>query len=417
VRCTGGVFTLLWEDTAGYEVGRAYRLTVTALGSTLRAWLDGIPLFYVVDATSPTGRIGLYAWGNHDARFSGLTVLASEYAYSDWLLDETFDLAIPDRWQFVDRTSAASQWTVTDDELMQMAGGGDGSDASATFALWSRAVAPEFRLEVDVAAASAGSLGVVFGHVDEQHYHLLQLGPAGRQLARVSGSSSDILWQDAVPLRTDRMGLVTVDAIAGELRLFLDGVPLTTIENAGAMAGRIGVASSLTAGMRFGGVRVALPRFALYHEFDRDRVMPAGTRVRLHAGNPADAPPPDPGVIPRFVSSLDDAGRRRLPEAGAELRKGDGTAFWMTAAPEPLAPGEYRLASTYRRDNRPTDPLVLSENGVQTPEEVAVAFSLEDLVQHLLDPLAIGGEVDGGDPRALLLEAHAGVGNVDDLRG
>jgi hypothetical protein len=224
-----------------------------------------------------------------------------------------------------------------------------------------------------------------------------------------AGSSSDILWQDAVPLRTDRMGLVTVDAIAGELRLFLDGVPLTTVENAGTMAGRIGVASSLTAGTRFGGVRVALPRWTLYHEFDRDRVMPAGTRLRLHAGNSADAPPADPGVIPRFVASLDDAGRRRLPESGAELRltgpdkrqhlrrflpdsayspvavdvlrKGDGTAFWMTAAPAPLPPGEYRLASTYRRDNRPTDPLVLSENGVQTPEAVTVAFSLAPAIE------------------------------------
>jgi hypothetical protein len=58
------------------------------------------------------------------------------------------------------------------------------------------------------------------------------------------------------------------------------------------------------------------------------------------------------------------------------LRKGDGTAFWMTAAPDPLLPGGYRLAATYRRDNRPTDPLVLSENGVQTPENVTVGFSL-----------------------------------------
>jgi hypothetical protein len=126
--------------------------------------------------------------------------------------------------------------------------------------------------------------------------------------------------------------------------------------------------------------------------------------VRLHAGNAADAPPADPGVIPRFAASLDDAGRLRLPGAGAELRltgpdkrqhlrrflpetayspiavnvirKGDDIAFWMTAAPEPLPPGEYHLTLTYRRDNRPTDSVILSENGVQTPEEVTVGFSL-----------------------------------------
>jgi hypothetical protein len=242
----------------------------------------------------------------------------------------------------------------------------------------------------------------VFGYVDQDRYHLLQLG-AVRRLLRVADGAVQSLWQDIAPFRTDRMGLVTVDSLGGELRLYLDGAPLTVLEAAGCMTGAVGLASSLTAGVRFGGVRVSAPRWASYHEFDRDQTLPAGARVRLHAGNPLAASTAEPGVAERFAASLDDAGRLRLAPRAAELRlrgpdgrehtrrllpdqaytpvavqairKADATAFFIAA---PIPPGAYRLIMTYRRDNRPSDALVLSENGIQSPEVATIAFSIAD---------------------------------------
>ena len=59
------------------------------------------------------------------------------------------------------------------------------------------------------------------------------------------------------------------------------------------------------------------------------------------------------------------------------LRKADGTAFALVVNhPSPpgsrIQPGEYRLALTYRRDNRAANPdsLLLSQAGDASPEAV-----------------------------------------------
>jgi hypothetical protein len=74
VKNIGGTFTLLWEDDFAYEVGRAYRVAIVAIGSTLRGYLDGALMFEIEDADLAAGRIGLYCFRNTDARFSEVRV-------------------------------------------------------------------------------------------------------------------------------------------------------------------------------------------------------------------------------------------------------------------------------------------------------------------------------------------------------
>ena len=74
VKNVAGTFTLLWEDDFAYEVGRPYELTFALEGGTLRGFVDGVPMFVVEDADVPAGRMGLYCWGNADARFSSVRV-------------------------------------------------------------------------------------------------------------------------------------------------------------------------------------------------------------------------------------------------------------------------------------------------------------------------------------------------------
>ena len=74
VRNVDGVFSVLWEDDAGFDVGRAYELAVVAVGPVLRGFLDGVPMFVVEDDELAAGRIGLYCWADADARFSRVQV-------------------------------------------------------------------------------------------------------------------------------------------------------------------------------------------------------------------------------------------------------------------------------------------------------------------------------------------------------
>ena len=62
VKNVAGAFTLLWEDDFAYEIGRTYEITIVAIGSTLRGYLDGVPMFVVEDSDLAAGRIGLYCW-------------------------------------------------------------------------------------------------------------------------------------------------------------------------------------------------------------------------------------------------------------------------------------------------------------------------------------------------------------------
>lgn len=76
IKKAAGVVTVLWEDDDQYVVGRDYILTIDCLGKRLRGYLDGIPLFDLRDSSLPTGRVGLYCWGNWGARFAEVQVAA-----------------------------------------------------------------------------------------------------------------------------------------------------------------------------------------------------------------------------------------------------------------------------------------------------------------------------------------------------
>lgn len=119
VKKAGGQTVVLWQDDHRYEVDRPYELTVAAVGTSLRGWLDGVLLFAVEDAAVPAGRIALYAWNNPEAWFSEVRVWAADRAFAAWTLDEPFAAAVPGRWSFSDETGQPDPigWTLGGGEL------------------------------------------------------------------------------------------------------------------------------------------------------------------------------------------------------------------------------------------------------------------------------------------------------------
>ncbi len=81
IRKFKGQMKLLWQDQIIYETGRDYLITVDAFGDRLQVYVDGVPANNetIIDATLPSGQIGLYCWGNSGAYFDEIKVLAPQF--------------------------------------------------------------------------------------------------------------------------------------------------------------------------------------------------------------------------------------------------------------------------------------------------------------------------------------------------
>ena len=125
---------------------------------------------------------------------------------------------------------------------------------------------------------------------------------------------------------------------------------------------------------------------------DASLVAPVGVDYRFAAG-PGErgwAPPGGVAIDLRLVAAdgSPEHARRFLPESAYApatfdvLRKADGTAFFLigSGASQALAPGTYRLAFTYRRDNTANDSssIVLSQVGDKRDERAVLDIPWDD---------------------------------------
>jgi len=418
VKNVGGTFSLLWEEAAGYDVGRAYELTVVAKGKVLRGYLDGLPIFVVEDSDQASGRIGLYCWGNTDARFSQVRVYAAEQAFSDWLLDEPFATLVNDRWTFVDEGTkdGPSKWLVKDGSLQQTSTifGGDknpavpdkpGTNAVAGSTHWT-----DYRLSVSLVSDKDTAIGVLFRYQDADNYYRFSMDYQGsyRRLVKKVAGKVTTLWEDAIQYTVGQAYLLTIDCVGDRLTGYLDGTRLFSIADRSLSEGSVGLYCWANDGARFNDVRVAAPAWHTYYTFGQEESLPAGTRLRIFAGSAAQAPPAESGVVQRFLASIGEQGHLRLSPGDTELRliapdethsharkflpsgeyakvnarllrKQDGTGFFiivpdMSSPGTKLKAGLYRLKMTYRLNNKTLDPAsqTLSKAGRSDAEQVVL---------------------------------------------
>lgn len=88
---------------------------------------------------------------------------------------------------------------------------------------------------------ASGAFGLVFRHVNDQNYYRLSLSPTkGRRLIRRRGGLFASLWSDtgSVPVATDLA--LTIEAVGGAIRIWLDGKPLCALRDASISRGQVG---------------------------------------------------------------------------------------------------------------------------------------------------------------------------------
>jgi hypothetical protein len=339
--------------------------------------------------------------------------------FDDELLHEPFDAPVLGRWTFVDEgdQQVPSQWAVVDSALRETRGVFGGSpdpgvpDKPGTHAVGGAAAWTDYRLTVQLASNDpTGAIGVMVRYRDADNYYRFAMDLEGRYrrlVKKVAGSFS-VLWQDTGPVQPGHEYALAVQCDGARLTGYLDGTQLFQVEDGDINAGRIGLYCWANTGARFDDVLVEAPRWVSYYAFGQEDPLPVGTRVRVYSGNERAAPPPESGLIRRFIASGNDPGALNFPFAGVDLRvvnpngtiahtrrflpggdyasvparvlrKADGTAFFIVVpsadpAGSHLIPGQYRLQLTYRRDNRAVDPdsQVLSAAGRTTPEQPTI---------------------------------------------
>lgn len=419
VKNVGGNFFRLWEDDVSYQVGRVYELVILMTGNVLRGYLDGVPLFVIEDEDLQTGQIGLYCWNNHAAQFSDVRVYPLDLAFNGWLLDEPFDALVVDRWTFVadGNRPRPPHWEVKDGELRQTSNYGVPAkpgtvEMLGTYALAGDAKWTDYRVSVRLRSDDDDAIGVMFRYQDADNYYRFSMDAERRYrrlVKKVKGNVS-VLWEDDTQgYVLSRAYIVTIDCVGERLIGYLDAEQLFSVEDSDLAGGRIALYCWTNSGARFDEVRVAAPAWTPYYTFEREAKLPAGTRVRVYAGNRADAPIEEPDVVRRFVALLDERGQLRLPPTGVDLRlrasgasegharrflppsaydsvnaarvlrKADGTAFFVfvpvaSAVGSALTVGQYRFQLTYRRDNRVIDPgsQVFSQAGDRQEERATI---------------------------------------------
>jgi len=387
VKNVGGTFRLLWEDTSTYETDRSYGLTIVAIGSMLRGYLDGVSMFIVEDSDLLRGCIGLYCWANDDAWFSNVHVYPPNVVSQEWMLDEPFEMLVPMRWTFFDEgeLGGLSCWEVRDGELRQTSN----ISEPGTYALAGETIWRDYRFLARLHSDASGALGVVFRYKDANNHYCFSMNRSRRyrRLTKKVAGISTILWEDTVQYTVGREYVLTLDCMGEQLKGYIDGVLLFDVVDAELSSGCIGLCCWGNTGARFSEVRVAEPMWMPYYRFGQKERLPAGTRILIRAGNEAGALDrvgrsrfPSESADLRIVSSdaKEEHARRFLPNSALTmidarlLRKVDGTAFFIMASS--LTIGLYRLKMTYRRDNRSVDPnsQIYREAANSDPEQVAI---------------------------------------------
>lgn len=106
--------------------------------------------------------------------------------------------------------------------------------------------------------APRGAIGVVFRHTDEWHYYRFSsdADASRRQLVKVNGTTTSILWTDDKAFPPDVPVEVTVLADGPELRIECEGVGVLVVQDGELPTGRCGLYCSGSPGAWFSSVEV-----------------------------------------------------------------------------------------------------------------------------------------------------------------
>ncbi len=348
----------------------------------------------------------------------------SDEKFGGLLLDTSFEFPLDDSWTIVDEapySSRSSDWQVRDGELQQTENYygfvGGMVNAPGTYIITGAAHWSDCRIMIQLRSDDDDAIGVLFRYADEDNYYRFSMDKERtyRRLIRKKNGVVMVLWEDHVRYRSGKFYDLRIDCQGNHLQAWLDENQLFDVTDATHPTGSVGLYCRANKAARFKHLRILAPfkEWTPYHIFDDATIWGDGTMIRLHSTesyvsaettkhytaseSARQVTPFSPyGIEFRLITADGSTLHKRYFHATevAEfsttdlrlLRRADGTGFALVRPTQrglmqPLQVGQYRLAFTYRRDNRQYDEqsIVLRQNGIYEPEHVTLNIPWETL--------------------------------------
>jgi len=256
VKKVGDLATVLWQDTVPYTVGQSYELTLRAVGSELRGYLDGVPIFTVYDGDLKGGQVGFYCSANPGARFERVLVANRTRKVGRWTIYDE------------DVTNTLSVWRLSNGTLLQSSdiAGGDAPAYPGTYVAAGDPGWTDYRLAVRLRSDQDDAIGVMIRYVDDDNYYRLSLDAQRRyrRLVKKENGTVTTLWEDASSYTVGEPFTLTVDAIGSWLTGYQGDVRLFDVTDGVHPAGRVGLYCWGNTTARFECVEVSRPPLDAY---------------------------------------------------------------------------------------------------------------------------------------------------------
>jgi hypothetical protein len=241
----------------------------------LKVFIDGRPVFSVIDGTISEGTIALYSYANQGSAFDDIVV--DDPNTGSVLLSANFNDGMHRGWTMIDDGNAAgpSVWSAATGALVQS------SDISSTqrgqlgtYALYTRANWKDYSVALKMRSADNDSLGVMFRYQDRNNYYRFSWGqePAGRQLIKRENGIFKVLAEDTVPYVSGHNYLIELIAQGTTLKVNIDGKPVFSVSDQSLRNGTVALYSSHNQGSIFDDVSVvdtATGAVLLWDDFNR----------------------------------------------------------------------------------------------------------------------------------------------------
>lgn len=295
IKRTAGIATTLWESSGGYDIGVEFELTVEAVGTHLRGFLDSALLFEITDGDHDRGRIGMYTYGSDDVRFDSVRVRRPTLETSA-LFRDRFDEDDVTDWTIVDKGTidAPSAWAVAGGEFRQSSNihsnptTGALPEKEGTYAVTGDASWTDIALQVRLESRDDDALGLMLRYTDDDNYYRFSMDreQSYRRLVSKKAGVFRVLWEDHFPYDQDRQYELTLVASGDFVEGYLDGVRFFRIVDSDHVQGRIALYSWGNDDSRFSKVRVfdAKTLFDGYALEDRFLVLKRGRWAFLDEG-------------------------------------------------------------------------------------------------------------------------------------
>ena len=414
VKRVNGQFQVLWEDAGiaspAYKPGQTYHLVMVVEGSSLRGYLDDIPLFIVADMALATGKIGLYTWLNDHACFSQVRVypLTVLYQLHQRLIKELKE------WQY-DYPSISLVNTINPfDGPFSRSRYQDIEELSD----WN-----DYRLSTQFASdIRINNINIYFQYVDENNFYCIQIDCKRKALTlgkKVNSQVEILQTHLLLGYQNIRKYILTIDYVEDRLSVYLDSVKLITQRDRSHNTGKVRLSYSWRSSLGinqlpplvFTHFEAIRPAWVDYTQFPIEECpLPEGTRIVIHHPKSTELPE-NVGTVLRIADNLpphlgddiadlrlvDKAGnildaKRSLPQTDFSaaddsspislkaLRNADGTKLLLLPHDNtPLTSGTYRLKFTYRRDAGNQLPQ-FSQSGDQKDEESTIDVPWEPVI-------------------------------------